>query len=200
MRTTIKVLLLAGFFLLPIAPLDAQVRFRYPMSQYYNDPPALYYYDNDASGGLRSWQCRANTYNGHTGTDFRTGGQTGRSVYAGAIGSLYQRVDSCPTWGYSGSSCGGGYGNHVRIAHASPWVSIYAHLAEGWQNVRGYSSVLCGAWVGNSGSSGNSTGPHLHFEVRRYGYPNDDPYSGSCSGSTSFWVNQNNGWPTTQCQ
>jgi len=58
----------------------------------------------------------------------------------------------------------GGYGNVVEIAHGGGVVSIYAHLSA--LAVRVGQSVATGTRVGRVGSSGESTGPHLHFEVR----------------------------------
>ena len=57
-----------------------------------------------------------------------------------------------------------GYGNLVEVAHGSGVVSMYAHLA-GFA-VRVGQSVATGTRVGRVGSSGEATGPHLHFEVR----------------------------------
>ena len=57
-----------------------------------------------------------------------------------------------------------GYGNLVEVAHGSGVVSMYAHLA-GF-SVRVGQSVATGTRVGRVGSSGEATGPHLHFEVR----------------------------------
>jgi hypothetical protein len=58
----------------------------------------------------------------------------------------------------------GGYGNLVEIAHGGGVVSMYAHLSA--ILVRFGQSVATGTRVGRVGSSGESTGPHLHFEVR----------------------------------
>jgi murein DD-endopeptidase MepM/ murein hydrolase activator NlpD len=61
------------------------------------------------------------------------------------------------------------YGNHVRISHGKGYESIYGHLSQtltdagarvGTKNV-----------IGKSGNSGNSTGPHLHLEIRKSGAP-----------------------------
>jgi murein DD-endopeptidase MepM/ murein hydrolase activator NlpD len=57
-----------------------------------------------------------------------------------------------------------GYGNLVEVAHGAGVVSMYAHLS-GF-SVRVGQSVATGMRVGRIGSSGEVTGPHLHFEVR----------------------------------
>lgn len=58
-----------------------------------------------------------------------------------------------------------GYGKHVILKHSDGYETVYAHLSE--IRVRQYQSVRKGDVIGLSGNSGNSTGPHLHFEVRK---------------------------------
>ena len=69
----------------------------------------------------------------------------------------------------------GGYGNTVVIQHANSISSLYAHL-NGWSvGVDQY--VFTGEQIGTCGSTGLSTGPHLHFEIRISGVPVDPmPY------------------------
>ncbi len=61
--------------------------------------------------------------------------------------------------GWSGS-----YGNEVVIQHSDGMYSQYAHLSS--LEVTTGQTVTGGQQIGLSGSTGNSTGPHLHFEVR----------------------------------
>jgi murein DD-endopeptidase MepM/ murein hydrolase activator NlpD len=65
----------------------------------------------------------------------------------------------------------GGYGNLVVIQHALGYTTWYAHLSQitSWVGER----VVGGTRIGYVGSTGFSTGPHLHFEVRRYNTPVD---------------------------
>jgi murein DD-endopeptidase MepM/ murein hydrolase activator NlpD len=65
----------------------------------------------------------------------------------------------------------GGYGRCVRVQHPDGTVSLYAHLSE--IHVRQGQPVGAGSVLGREGSSGNSTGPHLHFEIRIGGAPVD---------------------------
>jgi hypothetical protein len=58
-------------------------------------------------------------------------------------------------------------GNHVIIDHGNDEYSVYAHLLPGSVRVRAGEQVVAGALLGRLGSSGNSTEPHLHFQVCR---------------------------------
>ncbi|MET8690050.1 transglycosylase family protein [Streptomyces sp. NPDC004732] len=86
----------------------------------------------------------------HTGVDFPV--STGTSVKAVAAG----RVVS--------AGWGGSYGYQVVIRHADGKYSQYGHLSA--LSVRAGQQVGAGQRIARSGSTGNSTGPHLHFEVR----------------------------------
>ena len=68
-----------------------------------------------------------------------------------------------------GAGWGGGYGREVEIAHGSGMTSIYGHMSE--IVAQPGSFVRAGQLIGYVGSSGLSTGPHLHFEVRQGGQP-----------------------------
>lgn len=92
------------------------------------------------------------TYNPpvHNGLDYS--GSAGDSIYAVDSGVVV----------YSGWS-DYGYGNLIVIDHGNGWVSAYAHLNDVY--VYCGQSVFQGATIGPMGSTGNSTGPHLHFEL-----------------------------------
>lgn len=190
-----------AIFLSTASNAQAAPLFRRPLNI---TPVITSYYDNKAGTGLEKYTCSASgTYEGHKGTDFSA--VVGTRIYAAANGGLYYRYNSCNTYGNWGNTCGnGGYGNHVRIDHEGNltdgvgWVTIYAHMKK--DTAAGLMTALCGAYIGQTGSSGWSDGPHLHFEVKKFAYPDNDPFSGACSWPTSFWVNQNNGAPTTACQ
>lgn len=140
-------------------------------------------------------------YDKHKGTDFPVA--VGTSVHTGAEGVIYKVEANCPNGPKSGRntnnrSCGSSFGNHVRIKHADGNISIYAHLSQIWQPTP--TNANCSYYIGQSGNSGASDGPHLHFELRSSDTGTSlDPFGGSCSGST-YWVNQNNGFPIMTCQ
>jgi murein DD-endopeptidase MepM/ murein hydrolase activator NlpD len=68
-----------------------------------------------------------------------------------------------------GAGWGGGYGREVEIAHGGGLMSLYGHMSE--VVAQPGSFVRRGQLIGYVGSSGLSTGPHLHFEVRQSGQP-----------------------------
>jgi len=68
-----------------------------------------------------------------------------------------------------GAGWAGGYGREVQIAHGGGITSIYGHMSEIVAQPGSY--VHAGQLIGYVGSSGLSTGPHLHFEVRQGGTP-----------------------------
>ena len=71
------------------------------------------------------------------------------------------------------------YGNYVIIDHGGGVHTLYAHMLNGSLKVSAGQSVSAGQAIGNIGSTGNVTGPHLHFEVRINGNRvNPLPYLG----------------------
>ena len=60
-----------------------------------------------------------------------------------------------------------GYGQFVIIDHNIDYITLYAHLSE--VLVSQGDVVAQGQAIGRVGSTGNSTGPHLHFEIRDFG-------------------------------
>jgi murein DD-endopeptidase MepM/ murein hydrolase activator NlpD len=187
---------------------NAATQFRSPLTTFSSPVYTAYRDNNRTSGAVKDYKCGTNTYDQHQGTDFKA--SVGTKVYSAAAGGAYQTYNLCSTYGSLSSTCGPGkYGNQVRIDHAGSNYSdgkglatIYAHLEKG--TVIGPSSLLCGAFLGKTGSSGMSSGPHLHFEVRTDGATASsavDPFSGSCSQSASYWVKiDSTGKPSTSCQ
>lgn len=90
----------------------------------------------------------------HEGVDL--GAPTGRAIRAAARGRITIR------------GVVGGYGNLIEVRHANGFTTRYAHQSRFGRHRRG-ASVSKGALIGYVGSTGRSTGPHLHFEIRRNG-------------------------------
>ena len=59
----------------------------------------------------------------------------------------------------------GGYGNYVRIRHNSLYKTAYAHMHRFAKNIKKGKTVKQGQIIGYVGSTGRSTGPHLHYEI-----------------------------------
>lgn len=94
-------------------------------------------------------------HNGHNGTDITTNGALGRPIVAAASGTVVE----------VGSGWNGGYGNCVVIDHGNGLRTRYAHCQNNSVRVRVGQKVSQGQQIASIGSTGNSTGPHLHFEV-----------------------------------
>ncbi len=94
-------------------------------------------------------------WSGHLGIDIAAG--LGAPVWAADAG-----VVTIAQGGWNG-----GYGNVVMIDHGNGYVTVYGHLSV--INVVPCQGVSSGQLIGQAGSTGNSTGPHLHFEVRLNG-------------------------------
>src|ERR671912_62410 len=112
-------------------------------------------------GGGFTWPADAHSlsgndyWSGHLGIDIAAG--EGAAVYAADSG-----VVTMATGGYNY-----GYGNVIQIDHGNGYSTVYAHLSV--IGVGPCESVGTGQWIGASGSTGNSQGAHLHFEVRQNG-------------------------------
>lgn len=89
----------------------------------------------------------------HKGTDF--GAPTGTPIFAAGDGTV------------SRAGWHGGYGKYVSIKHNGTYTTAYGHMSA--INVKPGQRVKQGQVIGRVGSTGNSTGPHLHFEVLKNG-------------------------------
>jgi len=93
----------------------------------------------------------------HSGLDFKA--PYGARVFATAPGTVIH------------AGWNGGYGKMIEIRHANGYITRYAHLSK--IRIAEGDHVLGGDVIGNIGSTGRSTGPHLHYEVRRGDKPNN---------------------------
>ena len=118
------------------------------------DPPPIMW---PADGPLTGWYGERRGLHRHPGLDIDGG--TGDPVVAAAGGRVVSAGPS-PA-GYAG------YGTMVIVAHGDGLTTIYAHLSA--VGVRAGADVVPGQRIGSIGSTGSSTGSHLHFELRRGG-------------------------------
>jgi len=91
----------------------------------------------------------------HTGVDFAA--PPGTPIYAAGDGVI----------DYAGRK--GGYGKYIRIRHNSEYATAYAHMRAYRRGMRKGKRVKQGQVIGYVGSTGRSTGPHLHYEILRNG-------------------------------
>lgn len=127
--------------------------FRWPLDSQYQSITTYFGYDSWRNGN-------------HKGIDISGGGISGSNIYAAQSGTVISVVNYCGhNYGKSWScGCGGGYGNYVIVNHGGNLATLYAHaediiVSEGQH-------VEIGDVLGYVGSTGWSTGAHLHFEVR----------------------------------
>jgi murein DD-endopeptidase MepM/ murein hydrolase activator NlpD len=143
--------------------LDAQNRYKPNL-----DPSQVY------TGGRLNWPVPA-SYKVSSGYGARWGRQhggidiscsTGSQIVSAESGVVIKAWTGCPhNYGKSsGCSCGGGFGNHVIVSHNGSLTTVYGHLTS--LSVSAGQTVTRGQTLGTAGSTGRSTGPHLHFEVR----------------------------------
>jgi murein DD-endopeptidase MepM/ murein hydrolase activator NlpD len=91
----------------------------------------------------------------HRGVDFAA--PSGTPIYAAGNGTIV----------YAGRK--GGYGNYIRIRHNGNYDTAYAHMTGFARGMRVGRRVNQGQVIGYVGTTGRSTGPHLHYEVLRQG-------------------------------
>jgi murein DD-endopeptidase MepM/ murein hydrolase activator NlpD len=119
------------------------------------------------SGFIWPWYAGVTQYFGepelgsyHKGVDLEGAGSVGAPIVAAAAGTVILTA-----WDDYG------LGYHVIIDHGNGFQTIYAHLSDIWVGQGQY--VSQGEAVGALGSTGYSTGPHLHFQINLYGSPVD---------------------------
>ena len=176
-----------------IWPLRQAPHFNYP--GYY---AISNYVDHDPGTTVLDYNCGMRTYDTHRGTDIRiapfpwnkmANGEV--EIIAAADGVIVNKQD-----GNVDQSCVWGSGipwNAVFVQHADGTVTWYGHMKNGSTTPKDTGdTVVAGEYLGLVGSSGNSTGPHLHFEVYDPGNTLIDPFMGGCNSlnNDSWWLNQ----------
>lgn len=151
---------------------------------------------------VRDYECRTRTYDNaqgynHNGTDFFTWPFAWTLMDAGAIdvvaaapGTLIVRVDGRPDRSCSLSAPD--TPNFVVVRHDDGRLARYLHLKAGSVTTKAEGDpIALGEALGKVGSSGVSTGPHLHFELREASTQAIlDPFAGQCNAGASLWAQQ----------
>ena len=136
-----------------------------------------------AASGFRvsagAWQYPSSfSNNPHYGVDLAA--SVGHRVQSVQPGVVVQVQGGCPIYGYYGSRCNNKSGNNVQVVHSVDgklYRTWYAHLATIDVQLGQY--VERGQKIGTVGSSGSSTGPHLHFELHLIGHGTLANFSGN---------------------
>lgn len=127
----------------------------------------------------------------HLGTDFAVG--SGTTVRAAANGVVLKSVDGCG-WGAIGNTCGSaqggssGGGNQIYLLTKIGdilYAVKYLHLLQG-SPIAQNTIVMSGDFIGQVGSSGNSSGAHCHVEVFKLGTMSASEYIANWNGDLSF--------------
>lgn len=158
--------------------------------------------DHDAAfpGSLQDYECGTRTYDtaggyNHSGVDIHPYPFTWNKMDAGAVeiiaaapGTIVYKND-----GEFDRSCANNNNlwNAVYIEHADGTVAWYGHMKNGSVTSKAVGlPVVQGEVLGLVGSSGNSSNPHLHFEVQDSAFNLLDPYAGTCNPVSSLWSSQ----------
>ena len=147
--------------------------------------------DLDDGPGIRDFGCGSVTYDGHGGQD--TGIRTFREqligvpVFAALDGTVksVQDYEDDMNFGPTRRLTD----NHVILSHGGTQETVYGHLRRGRILVKVGQRVRAGQQVGWTASSGNSSGPHLHFGAR-FRFDVYEPFAGPCRPGRSFWTEQ----------
>jgi hypothetical protein len=157
------------------------------------------YLDQDPTSGIKDWNCGTVTYDGHAGTDiclcpYPWSKMTNSlvEVIAAAGGTISAKVD-----GNFDQNCASNTltPNYMAVTHSDGSNSIYLHLKKNSLTTKTIGqTVIAGEYLGYVGSSGSSSGPHLHFEVwsGNTSATLKDSYSGACNvlNASSYWAAQ----------
>lgn len=156
------------------------------------------YVDSDArEKKARDFSCGLNTRDGHKGTDIAlldfAGIETGVDVLAAAKGRVLRTRDEIADTGKGSAPANNACGNAVLIEHENGYRSLYCHLKLGSVQVAPDAIVNAGQVLGQVGLSGNTTHPHLHFQLYKTDKP-VDPFRPEQSGSCDERQPENTLW------
>lgn len=160
---------------------------------------SAYVDQNTTSGVFQDYNCGTNTYDGHRGTDisiwpynYLKMDSNWVEVIAAAPGMIIDKHD-----GEFDKNCATNtmMPNYIVVRHADGSRALYLHMKKNSLTNKAIGeSVAVGEFIGVVGSSGNSSGPHLHFEVWAGATVDTriDPFNDSCNtlNANSWWTKQ----------
>ncbi len=149
----------------------------------------LRYVDDDPGPGVKDYMCGQLAGNGHTGTDIAirdlevmARGVEVRAAAAGVVEALRDGLpDISVEEGGRAAIADKQCGNAIRVAHGDDWTTWYCHLRRGSLLVKEGDKVAVGQPLALVGLSGDTSFPHLHFDVR-HGDQAVDPFVGVEAG------------------
>ncbi len=151
--------------------------------------------DLDPSAAVKEFTCGSRTYNGHRGIDYFLWpfswvmmDKREVEIVAAAPGSIASKHD-----GEFDRQCSANSqtANSVIVLQDDGVYALYWHMKNGSVTSKAVGSrIAAGEYLGLVASSGSSTGPHLHFELRTAGGFTVDPYAGKCGDSRTSWKHQ----------
>jgi peptidase M23-like protein/HYR domain-containing protein len=159
-----------------------------------DDVLTVNYVDLGVGSGLLDWDCTTWTYDGHLGHDTGLRSFAEQDVGVPIFAALDGRVVSVHDGEFDRNTCfpscpPNTNPNYVTIDHGNGRVCRYLHMRQGSVAVLTNQTVRAGQQIGLIGSSGLSSGPHLHFETQDNGFV-IEPFAGPCRSGDSQWVNQ----------
>jgi murein DD-endopeptidase MepM/ murein hydrolase activator NlpD len=155
---------------------------------------------NPTGGQVLDYNSGTRTYDAHRGTDYALWPFSWNKLDAGemqviaaAVGTIAAYANVDPT-DHNCSVSSSDPWNYVALVHADGRMTIYGHMRYNSLTSKGVGQTVAqGEYLGTAASSGNSSGPHLHFEVRYGSFSTAewiDPYAGPNSQPSSLWANQ----------
>lgn len=148
-----------------------------------------YFVDLDPSSALLDFNCGKQTFGGHAGHDAYIRGfaeqDIGVPIYAVLDGVVEEVRDGQADRNTTNDPAA--LANYVEIDHGNGYETQYVHLKSGSITVKRGDRVVAGQQIGEIGSSGMSTGPHLHFQLTHNGDP-IEPLAGPCRLGPSLFT------------
>ncbi|MDH5377877.1 MAG: peptidoglycan DD-metalloendopeptidase family protein [Gammaproteobacteria bacterium] len=135
------------------------------------------HFDHDDTTGLADYMGGTKTYDGHKGVDINVSSfremDANTPIYAAAAGEVIAKADgnfdrqtSWVTYDW----------NYITVKHANGYTLTYGHFQQNSITVNVGDVITQGQHIGNVGSSGWSSGPHLHFELKDCSNVSVDPF------------------------
>ncbi len=164
--------------------------FKAPIEGEYGKDFIIVNYIDWGTNQITDFRKGTKTYAGHRGTDFTLSGfpQMDEGVYVNAVDTGV--VTFIHDGEYDRNTEGNtslGLGNYIAIRHPNKLYSYYGHLKKNSLMVKTGDKVYPGQHIALVGSSGNSTDPHLHFELWYDSLYLVEPFAASCGADNSYW-------------